>query len=131
MTCITAAILKSTSLLLHSTAAMLKHNIPFLSVTMQVTISALLVAAVLGFSHGASVMRIEPSEPLEQVVKAKPVNLTIYYESKCESCGYFIVDQVGPVWKKLEDSGIFSVYFIPYGNAQVEHSLCNMPKWVG
>ena len=51
-------------------------------------------------------------------VNAKPVNVTLYYESLCPFCREFISDQLYPTWKSFMSSGIMTVDIVPYGNAQ-------------
>ena len=50
---------------------------------------------------------------------AKPVNLTYLYEAFCPFCQQFVIKQLKPTWDLLEDSGIFHVELVPFGNAMV------------
>lgn len=57
-------------------------------------------------------------ERLLQVTNAKPVNITLYFESLCPFCKQFITDQLYPTWKLLKPTGIMVIDMIPYGNAE-------------
>ena len=47
--------------------------------------------------------------------KAKPVNITLYFESLCGGCQYFIQHQYYPAFKSI--GSIMNVHLVPYGNA--------------
>ncbi|CAH1773968.1 unnamed protein product [Owenia fusiformis] len=57
--------------------------------------------------------------------KAKPVNVTLYYESLCPGCRAFITQQLFPAFNKIRK--IMNVTLIPYGNA---HEKQSGDKWV-
>ena len=50
---------------------------------------------------------------------AKPVNVTLYYESLCPGCHQFILESLIPTWEKVKNIGLMSVVLRPYGNARV------------
>ena len=47
--------------------------------------------------------------------EAKPVNITLYFESLCGGCQYFINHQYYPAFKSI--GSIMNVHLVPYGNA--------------
>ncbi|KAL4218561.1 antigen processing and presentation of exogenous peptide antigen via MHC class I [Mactra antiquata] len=53
---------------------------------------------------------------------AKPVNLTLYYESLCPDCKQFINDQLYNVWKTLGED-VVNLTLVPYGNAREKKGL--------
>ena len=48
---------------------------------------------------------------------AKPVNVSLYYESLCPDCIRFMKEQFFPTWMTFKSTGIMHVDIIPYGNA--------------
>ena len=57
---------------------------------------------------------------------AKPVNVTLYYETLCPYCSRFMQNQLFPVWEKVKDDDLMSVELRPYGNARVSRFPCIM-----
>lgn len=57
--------------------------------------------------------------------EAKPVNITLYYESLCGGCEYFINKQYYPAFQAI--GSIMNVNLVPYGNA---HERKKGGKWV-
>ncbi|KAM4574157.1 gamma-interferon-inducible lysosomal thiol reductase isoform 2-T2 [Fundulus diaphanus] len=53
---------------------------------------------------------IKPNQTVPRVA------LTLYYESLCPDCRYFITQQLFPTWTMLQD--ILSLTLVPYGNAK-------------
>ena len=49
---------------------------------------------------------------------APPINVTLYFESLCPGCNYFITSQLYPTYVKLAHTGILNVELVPYGNAK-------------
>ena len=54
----------------------------------------------------------------ERSLGAKPVNVTIYFESLCPDCQHFFLTQVAKARKMLPDS-IMVLDFVPFGNAKM------------
>ncbi|KAK3776983.1 hypothetical protein RRG08_042868 [Elysia crispata] len=52
---------------------------------------------------------------------AKPVNVTLYFESLCPGCHQFILQELIPTWEKVKDTGLMNVTLRPYGNAIEEY----------
>ena len=48
--------------------------------------------------------------------QAKPVNISLYFESLCGGCRYFIKEQLYPTFKSI--GRIMNVHLFPYGNAR-------------
>ncbi|GFO28455.1 gamma-interferon-inducible lysosomal thiol reductase [Plakobranchus ocellatus] len=57
------------------------------------------------------------SMEMEQA-KANPVNMTVYYESLCPGCNFFITQELHPLWPKIKDLDLMTVNLLPFGNAQ-------------
>ena len=57
-------------------------------------------------------------ERLLQTANAKPVNITLYFESLCPFCKEFFTDQLYPTYQLLKPTGIMVVDIVPYGNAE-------------
>lgn len=55
---------------------------------------------------------------IENTRAAKPVNMTVYYETLCPGCNYFIHDTLSPLWPKIKDLNLMTVTLLPFGNAQ-------------
>ena len=53
---------------------------------------------------------------LSRAQQANPVNVTLYYESLCGGCQYFIQHQYYPAFQNI--SSIMNVGLVPYGNAE-------------
>ncbi|XP_076817105.1 gamma-interferon-inducible lysosomal thiol reductase-like [Clavelina lepadiformis] len=62
---------------------------------------------------------LEPCSDLlwKSLLDAKPVSISLYYESLCPYCRQFITDQLYPTWKSLQKSGAMVVDMVAYGNA--------------
>jgi len=52
-------------------------------------------------------------------VRAKPVKITLYYESYCPGCSDFITTQWYPTYIKLKGTGILELELVPFGNTKV------------
>ena len=48
----------------------------------------------------------------------KPVNMTVYYESLCPGCNYYIHKTLAPLWPKIKDLDLMTVNLLPFGNAE-------------
>ena len=57
--------------------------------------------------------------------QAQPVNISLYFESLCGGCQYFIKNQYYPAFKSI--GSIMNVHLIPYGNAEEKEQG---GKWV-
>ncbi|XP_028407156.1 gamma-interferon-inducible lysosomal thiol reductase-like [Dendronephthya gigantea] len=57
--------------------------------------------------------------------EAKRVNITLYYESMCGGCMYFIKNQYYPAFQAI--GSIMNVHLVPYGNANEKEKG---DKWV-
>jgi len=46
-----------------------------------------------------------------------PVKFTLYYESLCPDCIQLIKKQLWPTWKTIQNTKVFDLDLVPYGNA--------------
>ena len=71
----------------------------------------------------ASLAIAAPRDVSWNIDAAKPVNVTLYYESLCYYCDIFIQNELIPVWEKVQDDNLMTVNLLPFGNGRVGRFL--------
>ena len=76
---------------------------------------AVVASASLAYSSPAGVVSMTTGKE----AAAKPVNMTVYYESLCPGCNEYVHDTLAPLWPKIKDLNLMTVNLLPFGNAEV------------
>ncbi|KAK3801940.1 hypothetical protein RRG08_063896 [Elysia crispata] len=82
------------------------------TIIIQVTVAAVM-CVTLAHSAPSHVVAMTTGD----VTAAKPVNMTVYYESLCPGCNFYIHNTLSPLWPKIKDLNLMTVTLLPFGNA--------------